>query len=199
MIKHNRTIGWKWQKNRKTLNFPYLFLVFKKNINKQTFLKHTDGNFILLRVTTLGTRIWIKEDCCKVSQETSNEDLNAKGLFVYYVRKILRKINISSPLIRTPMYAYQGVRNVCLCTKLMIPSGSTNYDDRSGNNDNNNSNNDIVVLLLHIWCFWSIISNQIYACFNRFVLVSRLWVPFCKLTPHKKHLSRVPEKQFLWN
>ena len=49
------------------------------NINKQTFLKHTDGNFIQLRVTKLGDMIRMKEECRKVSQETRGEDLNAKG------------------------------------------------------------------------------------------------------------------------
>ena len=34
------------------------------------------------------------------------------GLFIYYVRKIFWKINISYPLIRTGLCAYQGVRNV---------------------------------------------------------------------------------------
>ena len=33
------------------------------------------------------------------------------GLFIYYVRKIFRKTNISYPLIRTHTCAHQGVRN----------------------------------------------------------------------------------------
>ena len=35
------------------------------------------------------------------------------GSFVYCVRKIFRKTNISYPLINTRACAYQGVRNVC--------------------------------------------------------------------------------------
>ena len=35
-----------------------------------------------------------------------------KGSFIYYVRKLFRKSNISYPLIRTRMCAYQGVGNV---------------------------------------------------------------------------------------
>ena len=34
------------------------------------------------------------------------------GSFIYYVRKIFRKTNISYPLIRTRTCEYQGVRNV---------------------------------------------------------------------------------------
>ena len=34
------------------------------------------------------------------------------GSFIYYVRKIFRKTNISYPLIRIHPWAYQGVRNV---------------------------------------------------------------------------------------
>ena len=82
----------------------------------------------------------MKEECRKVSQETRGEDLNAKGPSIQYVRRTFRKINISSPLTRTRTHAYQGLRNICVRTKLMIPSGSTNYDDRGGNNDNNSDN-----------------------------------------------------------
>lgn len=33
---------------------------------------------------------------------------------------------------------------ICISNKLMIPSGSTNYNDNSGNNDRNDSNNDSI-------------------------------------------------------
>ena len=43
--------------------------------------------------------------------EVSSEDLNEEPS-IKYERKILRKTNISNPLIRTRTFAYQGVRNV---------------------------------------------------------------------------------------
>ena len=59
------------------------------------------------------------------------------GSFIYYVRNIFRKTNISPHLIRTCASVYQGVRNViffgkfCERNKKMIPtvfSETTNYN-----------------------------------------------------------------------
>ena len=49
----------------------------------------------------------------KITAEWMNSILKMeqiKELFIYYVRKISKKTSIAYPLMRTRMYAYQGVR-----------------------------------------------------------------------------------------
>ena len=45
---------------------------------------------------------------------SSKSKFSLKGLFIYYIREIFRKTNISYLLIRARTCAYQELRNVCL-------------------------------------------------------------------------------------
>ena len=68
--------------------------------------KNISNLLSILFVVNLYTRI------CKNSDKQLVIIISNKGWFIHYVHKFFRKTNISYSLIRTLIFAYQGVRDV---------------------------------------------------------------------------------------
>ena len=77
-----------------------------KKSKKKKFIVHYAGLGPYYELKDVNEEKEARKRATKAKQQT------LKGLFIWYVRKIFLKTNISDPLIRRRTCAYQGVRNV---------------------------------------------------------------------------------------